>query len=266
MSNAIATIPNYCSYETFKTGFSEGIGVYSETTTAPENAKYPNRIRVLYWGKEWKVKATFLVDANNNTKCVPKNLKLANSCDWFDAYSVQYDDKGKDHISSSGEDVVEDHYQDIEDELNERIISVVSNSDDSGLSSSRNSTAKSWRRRIERETESFRYSAEKGCIEWLETGSIGLKKTNSDQDLIRSFEEQFKRRKFGVKLSDKIKSENLSVNESGMFPVCQTHLHRKFGTDNSLCEDVQTFNAGESTLEEEVFEEDLYYLGPPKVC
>lgn len=263
MSNAIATIPNYCSYDTFKTGFSEGIGVYSESTPTCENTKYPNRIRVLYWGKEWNVKATFLIDANNNTKCMPRNLKLANNCDWFDAYSVQYDDRsGGQKSSTSAEYGVDDHYQEIEDELNERIISVVSHSDDSGLSSSRNSTAKSWRRRIERETESFRYSAEKGCIDWLETGSIGLKKTNSDHDLIKSFDEQFKRRKFGYKII----SENLTVNESGMFPVCQTHLHRKFGTDNSSCEDIQTLNTGETTLEEEVFEEDLYYLGPPKVC
>lgn len=268
MSNAIATIPNYCSYETFKTGFSEGIGVYSEPIVPCENAKFPNRIRIRYWGSEYDVEATFLVDVNNNAKCVQRNnWKLASSCDWFDAYSLKYDGRSKSKASTRLEDYeINDHNQDIEDELNDRIKSVVAYSDDSGLSSSRNSTAKSWQRKIERETEGFRYSAEKGCIDWLETCDVGLKKANSDRDLIKSFEEQLSPRKFGLKQVHQSKTENCAIYETGMFPVCQTHLHRKFGTNNSSCEDVQTFNTGEATLEEEVFEEDLYYLGPPKVC
>lgn len=262
MSNAIATIPNYCSYETFKTGFSEGLGVYSEPIVPFENAKFPNKIRIRYWGSEYNVKATCVVDANNNTRCVPRNFKIARKCDWFDAYSIKYDERSKSKASTrSGDYGIDDHNQEIEDELNDRIKSVVSYSDDSGLSSSRNSTAKSWRRRIERETENFRYSSEKGCIDWLETCN-----TESDKDLIKSFEEQLQPGKFGLKHLHKSKSENCTLFETGMFPICQTHLHRKFGTDNSSSEDVRALNTGETNLEEEVFEEELYYLGPPKVC
>lgn len=272
MSNAISTIPNYCSYEAFKTGFSEGIGVYSEHKPTCEQAKLPNRIRIRYWGNEHCVDATYLIDVTNNSKYMTRNLKFTNSCDWFDAYSVKYAEKLKSKSRAGSDDYRnDDHNQDIEDVLNNRIKPVASCSD-SRLSSSRNSTAKSWRLHIECETESFRYSTEKGCIDWLEMCDDGLRKTNSDRDLIRSFDDQFQAKKFEVRQKfHNSYSDRCTIFERGMFPVCQNHLHRKFGTDTTWSSsedvDVRTVNTTEeTTLEEEVFEEDLYYLGPPKVC
>ena len=307
MSEAIATIPNYCSYETFKTGFDEGLGIgYNEDGLSCGKSN-PQKIRARYYGIERTVDCTCLLmgqarDSGSHMRSRNRNSGKSSiggrsrctlgKCDWFDAYSVSY---RYSNVVNGGTDCecrtrktgtnlmphgmtfhqVHDHHQEIEDVLSERLRSSRLSNSDSGLSSSRNSTAKSWKRSIDH--EGFRYSKEKGCIDWLETkchnqgllGIHGLRKTNSDKELIKSFEDQFVKKKIAGKVKNGagLRLNYFLISKPGMLPACP-HLTRKFGTNNSSCEDVRALNSvesGEGTLEEEVFDDNLYYLGIPKV-
>lgn len=276
MSDAIATIPNYCSYKTFKTGFAEGLGICYNEDSLSCGKTNPSKIRVHYHGIERTGDCTYLVIEQPASSYMRGKTGITELCDWFDAYSVSHKYskvlKGRkcDGMTSYQ---VDDHHQEIEDILSERLQSASQSFSDSGLSGSRNSTAKSWKRRIDKEC--FRYSKEKGCIDWLETNchNQGLKKTNSDRELIKSFKEQLLTDTHlgGDKLEDTALKLNYFVfSKPGMLPAC-THLKRKFGTDSSSCEDVRALNSvesGEGTLEEEVFDDELYYLGVPvsKIC
>lgn len=269
MSNTFASIPsipNYCGYDMFKTGFSDGIGtIRTLAALVSENSNFPCWIKTRFWGQEHYAKVKHCVNGIYNTKFVPKNLKSSNLCGWFDAYSVKHyvNTERKRSVPTTyvADYGIDDHNQDIEDVLISHLQPPEFNQSDSGLSSSRNSTATSSQQH-ECETENLRYFSEKGCIDWLETCNVGLRKTTSHQELLKSYEDQFRKlRHRNVSQFD----VRLSEADRGMYPVCRSHVQRKLGTDNSSCEDVRNVNTGETTLEEEVFEEELYYLGPPKV-
>ncbi|KAH3719341.1 hypothetical protein DPMN_062173 [Dreissena polymorpha] len=283
MSIAEATIPNYCSYETFKTGFADGLGpgvqkVWSQSENCTGNTliekgevKSSKHLHSLVLG------TCMLSDRNNNHSRVSglKN-KWARQIDWFDAYSVSLDlfERQKHSRESAGEAGRGpggecDHYQDIEDILHESLRSSELSHSDSGWSGSRISTAKlSWKGRIER--ESFWYSSKKGCIDWLEKtfdedNEIRLGLCDTTQEYLKLFSGQSSGT-CGRKLTKVLKSDFFMTTQSGMVPACQ-HYHRKLGTDGSSVDDFRgdNFNeSGETTLEEEVFEEDFYYLGIPQ--
>lgn len=264
MSNAIPTIPNFCSYETFKRGFSEGLGTYCEPCVPSVNKILPSTIRLCYWGKLHCVQATDCVDINNNgSQSVRKAEWSWKPCDWFDAYSVRLEQHVTVRTPETGEqNGIEDHYQDIEDDFNKRITGAVLRSD-SGLSSGRTSSRKLKSRKHLTPFEASRnsrghYSSKKGCIDWLQTCDNELKTTASHRDLLRCFEEQFRHHQFGG--PSKKRSSG-----SGMFGYCTTHIERKLGT-NTSSEDLPNLTVGENYLEEEVFQDDMYYLGYPQVC
>lgn len=286
MSIAEATIPNYCSYESFKTGFADGLGpgvqrVWSQSGNGGAGVTVAAEKRTVKSAKHLHqvVGTCVLSDRNNNHRSLSGVLnKWARQIDWFDAYSVSVDlfERGK-HSGASeasgtgGECTPEcDHNQHIEDILHESLRSSELSHSDTGWSGSRNSTAKlSWKGRIER--ESFWYSSEKGCIDWLEKtcdedNENRLRLCDTNQEYLKLFSSQFNDTS-GRKLTKVPKSDFFMTTESGMFPVCQ-HYHRKLGTDGSSVDDFRGDNfteSGETTLEEEVFEDDLYYLGIPQV-
>lgn len=272
MSDAIATIPNYCSYKAFKTGFSEGLGSCCNEGHLSCGETNPAKIRVRYYRIERVVDCTYLLSTDTSIRYMRGGQRVSKLCDWFDAYSVsqRYGARlkgGKCEGGSITSYEAVDKQQEIEDVLSETRQSTCLSCTDSGLSSSRNSTAKSWKRNIDKDC--FRYSKEKGCIDWLETKCFNqsLKRTDSDRELIKSFEDHLLSLKPISRENSTLKLKHWDISEPGMYPAC-THLKRKFGTDNSSCEDVRALNnldSGETTLEEEVFEEELYYLGVPKV-
>lgn len=272
MSEAVPTIPNYCSYETFKTGLSDGLGVcYNEESHSCGKA-YPSKIRAKYHGREHTTECGPLLtgQANYNRRYMLGKSRASKGIEWFDGNSLSRRQYGVLNGGKSGDTThsqVDDHHQDIEDVLSERLQSACPSNSDSGLSSSRNSTAKSWKRMVDKEC--FYYSKEKGCIDWLETKchNQGLRKTNSDKELIKSFETQLIPGKSVGGHHSALRLNYFLISQPGMLPACP-HLTRKFGTDNSSSEDVRALNSGESgegTLEEEVFDDELYYLGVPQV-
>ena len=271
-NNAFATIPNYCSYSTFKTGFQEGFGAcclcplyidgktrayHTEKCVKKTKSKY--RVEAVKSNFCQRISVNLKGDGNNNSKFSRK--ELIDICDWFDAYSVQLGWQGsennRDGIKTGGYslDVIEDNpNNELEGLLSRQLSSPAS----------KQSSAKSWKRNIDK--ASATYSSDRGCMDWLETCSIDGN-TDLDDTLLESFKADrnlYQRQSLYGQFGNPV-WRNFGYSDLGMFPACG-HFGRKFGTYHetlSSNEENGIISSGEATFEEEVFEEELYYLGPP---